>query len=386
MRMRLVIIVAMAARIMAGAWQISGKVTELHSTATDNVAVPIEGAQVCEAGNPSNCAVSGAGGAFSLSGTGVAALVDAAPLERLSLEISEGKLFLRAPETLRGRLEWFDAGSGRLEASADILLSQGANALANPAASSAGGVKLIRFSAGGLRAVWKTALLEGFAYQGSASSPAIAAALAKTAAEPMPAVVASKAGFKSLKYYATDPAKDEMAWILLAAAADDTTYKEPGTSYPAAAVPPNEVTGRAHVGGGKGYAFGGAKVNNILGHSAAGNGSMTFKKIYAPADGNYDVTWSYFCGKDDNNGDKDCGGEADILTPSGCRPGILVINGVELPKVYQFKCFHEGWDVIHFVKFSLPLKAGNDNSIHIYSKTADVADLDRIIVGDGRDH
>lgn len=371
-------ITVLAAAAMASAWQISGKVTELHSTATTNGAIPIAGAQVCEFGNPSNCASSGADGAFSLTGTGVAVRPSAAE-GGISFASAGGRIFLRSDAPAVARLEWFDAGSGRLLASEDLSLA-GAGAV-TPPASIGSGLRMLRLRAGGAAAEARVLVFGGAAY--SVLGEAVGAPLAKTA-EAQPCVVAAKAGFKSRRYYAVDLVKDDIAWILLAPESDDTTYKEPGTSYAAMAVPPNEITGVAKPGGGRGYAYGGGKVNNLLGHAAAGKGTMTFKKIYAPADGNYDVTWSYYCGKDDNNGDKDCGGEKDILTPSGCRPGILVINGTELPKVYQFKCFHEGWDVIHFVKFPLPLKAGNDNSIHIYSKTADVADLDRIIVGDGR--
>ena len=61
-----------------------------------------------------------------------------------------------------------------------------------------------------------------------------------------------------------------------------------------------------------------------------------------------------------------------------------MINGQELPTVYQFRCYSTAWTIVHTTTFSLPLKAGNDNSIKIYSKTADVVNIDRIVVEDGR--
>ena len=76
------------------------------------------------------------------------------------------------------------------------------------------------------------------------------------------------------------------------------------------------------------------KVSNILGR---GNSSLQFNGLQAPADGMYYVTWCNRIWKNDNFGDRDCGG--DPHTASGCRPHQLTVNGVDLPKTYHFPCF-----------------------------------------------
>src|SRR5947207_1459496 len=86
-----------------------------------------------------------------------------------------------------------------------------------------------------------------------------------------------------------------------------------------------------------------------------GKGGLVFNKIAAPADGMYDVTWYYHCGKNDNFGDGNCGGEPNHPA-GGCRPHILTVNGTRLPKVYEFHCFPGPWGEIHLVTTPLPLK------------------------------
>jgi hypothetical protein len=108
-----------------------------------------------------------------------------------------------------------------------------------------------------------------------------------------------------------------------------------------------------------------------------GKGGLVFNKISAPADGMYDVTWWYHCGKNDNFGDGNCGGEPNHPA-AGCRPHILTVNGARLPKVYEFHCFPGPWGEIHAVTTPLPLKAG-DNSIRVVATAGrDAADLDAI--------
>jgi hypothetical protein len=93
----------------------------------------------------------------------------------------------------------------------------------------------------------------------------------------------------------------------------------------------------------------------------------------------YDVTWWFHCGKNDNFGDKNCGG-APNRTASGCRPHILVVNGTKLPKVYEFPCFPGSWGEIHGSTTPVPLKAGM-NSIRIYATPGrDASDMDAIAV------
>jgi hypothetical protein len=121
--------------------------------------------------------------------------------------------------------------------------------------------------------------------------------------------------------------------------------------------------------------FSGKEVRQLL----RGNGGLIFNKIAAPADGMYDVSWYYHCGKNDNFGDGNCGGEPNHPA-GGCRPHVLTINGVRQPKVFEFHCFPGMWGEIHAVTTPLPLKAG-DNSIRVVATPGrDAADLDAIAV------
>ena len=111
-----------------------------------------------------------------------------------------------------------------------------------------------------------------------------------------------------------------------------------------------------------------------------GRGGLQFNKITAPADGMYDVTWWYHCGKNDNFGDPNCGGEPNH-PKAGCRPHLFTVNGMQLPKVHEFHCFPGPWGEIHAVTTPLPLKAGGDNSIKVVATTGrDAADLDAIAI------
>jgi hypothetical protein len=119
----------------------------------------------------------------------------------------------------------------------------------------------------------------------------------------------------------------------------------------------------------------GGEVRQLL----RGKGGLVFNKVAAPADGMYDVTWWYHCGKNDNFGDANCGGEPNHPA-AGCRPHILTVNGTRLPKVYEFHCFPGPWGQIHAVTTPLPLKAG-DNSIRVVATAGrDAADLDAIAI------
>lgn len=291
------------------------------------------------------------------------------------------------PASGRASLEWFSTAGARLAGPLETELAAGDNTGEIPRAAATAGLCLMRVTAGGSESVWK--IFAGASFVSSVRTPATvdptSVAAAKTSADEVPVLTATKDGYRSRNYYASDPVKDTAAWILLAAVNDDTTYKAGVASYAASAIPPNVVAGRTEYWK-CAHCYGGAKAAQLLGHSATGKGTITFNGIYAPADGNFDVTWSYFCGANDNNGDRDCGGRKDILTPSGCRPGIFVINGLEIPTPFQFQCFASSWNNVHYATFSLPLKKGSGNSIKMYSKTADAPDLDRIMVPDGRSY
>jgi hypothetical protein len=352
-------------------WQISGKVT-------DRTGVPVAQAQVCVQGGTSECTASSAQGEFSLTSS-TAVRPGASVLRGIALEIRGGAIILEAARAADVLLEWFSARGARLAAYPALHLEAGPNRL-DASVPDGAPVRFLRLTQGNLQVTWKVVL--GGVGEGSFLS-ASPDPLFKTAEISTPAVTATKAGYKARTYYAQNSSQDPNAWIILAADGDDTTYALPGTSYPATRMPPNQMTGSCKVTACK-FCYGGAQANNILGHSATGKGTWTFNQLYAPADGDYEITWYFYCGMNDNNGDKDCGGIDSMKTAAGCRPGILIVNGQELPTVYQWRCFSTPWTVVHERTFSLPLKAGNDNSIKIYSKTADVINIDRILIKDGR--
>ena len=92
---------------------------------------------------------------------------------------------------------------------------------------------------------------------------------------------------------------------------------------------------------------------------AHGNGELQFGAVMAPGDGMYDVTWWYYCGRNDNFGDKDCGGQTNPpTTPSGCRPHQFYVNGTLMPGAYHFPCFNGMWNIVRAATVTMPLKAG----------------------------
>jgi hypothetical protein len=155
--------------------------------------------------------------------------------------------------------------------------------------------------------------------------------------------------------------------------------------YEAEAIPPNTLFGGtkatmcgtappcasiAAVKEGVECCSGGKKLSQLL----RGKGGVVLNQVMAPADGVYDFTWWFHCGKNDNFGDTNCGGAPH--TASGCRPHILEVNGTKLPKVYHFPCFPGSWGQIHASTTQITLKAGA-NSIRVYATPGrDAADLD----------
>jgi hypothetical protein len=160
--------------------------------------------------------------------------------------------------------------------------------------------------------------------------------------------------------------------------------------YEAEAVPPNELLPPCGISKGKTVCpgtpaelvpeaectSGGGELNQLL----RGNGGVVFNKVTVPADGDYDITWWYHCGLNDNFGDTNCGGEPNY-PKSGCRPHVLTVNGTKLPKVFEFHCFPGDWLQIHAATTtSIPLKAG-ENSIRVVATPGrDAADLDAIAI------
>jgi hypothetical protein len=159
--------------------------------------------------------------------------------------------------------------------------------------------------------------------------------------------------------------------------------------YEAEAVPPNTLFGGTKIAmcgtappcasidaikEGVECCSGGKKLSQLL----RGKGGVVVNDVAVPADGMYDVTWWYHCGKNDNFGDPTCGGLPH--TPSGCRPHIMEINGAKQPKVSEWPCFPGSWGQIHAVTTPMAFKAGK-NSIRIYATPGrDAADLDALAI------
>ena len=360
------------------AWQVSGKVTDVHG----NV---IGGAQVCVQGSATGCVTTATNGTFTISGSAVGVRLDPSiqPSEKgVNLEERSGKLFLNTPGALQGKLELFDASGCRLAVVNDLTLVQGANRLNFPASRLSSIMLLLRLSCGALEATWK--IIPG----GIGSSTVVGRvdqpdALYKAAAASFPVITASKSGYTSRNYYATSDA-DAQAWILLAATGDDSTYRFEGTSYPATAIPPNVLFGQANTSSCP-TAYAGKKVGELLGYGVSNCcGAITFPFIYAPKDSTYLITFSYMCAGGDNDGDANCGGTLGTNGGLGCRPIQFVINGDSDKVVFQTPCYsNTNWCLEHFDSTSIALKAGL-NSIHLWSATSDMPDLSRIIIKDGR--
>jgi hypothetical protein len=184
------------------------------------------------------------------------------------------------------------------------------------------------------------------------------------------------------------------------------------------ATPCTVLTGRAHAGGGcmncmtcppdgqqccpaPSGATGGV-VGNLL---RGGGDSITFTNVYAPADGDYNIVWYYYCANADTNGysSPTCGTAApqgSMTGNPGCREAEFTVNGVADPKVYEFPCFlrispqDHGWGHVHSwvrsenVKSSVlvpfHLKAGATNTIKIFARGHDAPNVAAIRVPDGK--
>jgi hypothetical protein len=170
--------------------------------------------------------------------------------------------------------------------------------------------------------------------------------------------------------------------------------------YEAEAIPPNQLSGStltvnppkprvghcpacpagAEIKPGDVCCSGGGEVTWLTQGIGPIPGGLTINNVMAPSDGMYDVTWWYHCGNNDNFGDVHCGGQTDPpTTSSGCRPHQIVVNGTEMTGTYHFPCFAGSFTVIHAATTALPLKAGM-NSIKVYPKARDSADMDAIAV------
>jgi hypothetical protein len=137
---------------------------------------------------------------------------------------------------------------------------------------------------------------------------------------------------------------------------------------------------------------GGGYVNSVLGPQQS---YIRVEKVTVPKDGDYDVTWWYHCGGNDNYHDHDCGvGKTPpawmtyYTSPEpGCRPHIIHVNGTQVvgakgEQYFQFPCFGDNWGPIHATTTTLAFKAG-DNTLQIgapHIGDLDAADLDAVHV------
>jgi hypothetical protein len=159
--------------------------------------------------------------------------------------------------------------------------------------------------------------------------------------------------------------------------------------YEAEAIPPNEKAPKSEVHvnpatacktippmPGEKCNAGGGEVTWI---TEGRQGWLQFNQVSAPADGMYDVTWWYHCGNNDNFHDPTCRGEPH--TAAGCRPGEVTVNGVALPKIYEFPCFPGSWGEIHAATTTVPLKAGaNTIKMTAHYTNNDAIDIDAIAI------
>jgi hypothetical protein len=116
-------------------------------------------------------------------------------------------------------------------------------------------------------------------------------------------------------------------------------------------------------------------------------GFVQFNTVTVPADGTYDLTWYYKCGNSDNYGDAHCGllgGQTNPpnppITPSGCRPHEIKVNGVPMTGTYHFPCYPGSWRETHVATTPVPLKGGIKNVIWIGPPARDSVNLDALWV------
>lgn len=352
------------------AWKISGKVTDIRGK-------PVNGAQVCEQGNSSNCVSAGADGAFSISGTATSTRSCGSVPQSdhtFSLLSRAGRFFISAPAAGPTQIEWFDASGRRLASEDRSNFVKGMNRLGRAPASS--GIVFLRLSSGSLRRMWKTAA-GGIGQKEAAISPVAAERptyYARTA-EATPVITASNTGFKPRNYYAVNPALDTLAWIILAATQDDSTYKFGGTSYPVCAIPPNTINN-----GPKCFTctvYSGLK----FGDCKAPNCSITINNVFAPKDSTFLVLIGFNCAA--NHGYSNCKSRPGSKA-TGCRPVQFKINNQTFPDSLITECYAGGdWCHDLYDSIPLPLKAGL-NSIELFSVLSDMPNFSRIAVRDGR--
>jgi len=81
---------------------------------------PVIVARICLEGSTTKCVNSGVGGIFRLTDASPTFPGKGKPAD-FSLEFRRGRLSLFAPEAMRAKLEWFDAGGRRLSPARAVL-------------------------------------------------------------------------------------------------------------------------------------------------------------------------------------------------------------------------------------------------------------------------
>lgn len=360
-------VMLLALQSSISAWQISGKVTDIHGK-------PLSEAQVCIAGSASQCVSAKANGTFVINEMAVGlrqGTTERRGNQPFGLASKGGKLFINSSVNGIARIGWFDAAGRRLGGASRFILTRGINRLGAP--PSFPGVVFLQISFSAVCQTWKIAS-SCIGNRGSTASSQNT--LGKFSAD-APVITAGKTGYTSRNYYATNATLDTLAWILLAPVDDDTTYKLGGTSYPLCAIPPNQLINTSPYDGCPMIAYSGKKVRGLR----VGNTSAIYNNVFAPKDSTFTVIFSYECAGNDAH--SDCSQKPGAGT-TACRPIQFKINNQPFSKVLWTACVaNPDWCHDLFDSIPLPLKAGL-NKIETYSSISDMPDMDRIIVKDGR--
>jgi hypothetical protein len=199
MRRRLAILLLLAlGAAPARALDVSGNVV-------DKLEEPIAGASVCLENVPSHCVTTDADGAFRI--TDASSLEKAPPRPSFTLELRGTRLLIGSPVAGNATVAWFDCRGRSLAPLRRIHLRPGPNPLDPPEASPGGGLHLLRVSAEGRSAMWKTVLLDGRGRSGSARdgrarearADGRVSALSKTAIASTDLIV-TKEGYRRAEY------------------------------------------------------------------------------------------------------------------------------------------------------------------------------------------
>lgn len=184
----------------------------------DKFGKALSGANACLQGG-ATCVMTGADGAFHLSGAPASARPGVPAGEyRGEAALRQGRDGLRIETNAPGlaALEWFAADGRKVAPTQSLPLAAGGNALELPHAAARGPL-FLRLAMPGFSAVWE------IARAGSASEiPAGVSQVAKAAANPAPIEV-SKTGYRTASYYpASDP--ESNAYVTVANQGDSVLF------------------------------------------------------------------------------------------------------------------------------------------------------------------